>query len=112
VFDVLQADGHNLTREPYSARRILLNEIASASRGSVVPSRRTGPAWIPQWCSRRQQKLGLEGIVCKHLDSKYTPGLRSQDWVKTPPVGVSFRSAVISAGQGHIAVQDVCRARG
>lgn len=36
VFDVLQADGHNLTREPYSARRILLNQIASASRGSVV----------------------------------------------------------------------------
>jgi bifunctional non-homologous end joining protein LigD len=29
-------------------------------------------------------ELGLEGIVCKHLDSKYTPGLRSQDWIKTP----------------------------
>ena len=29
-------------------------------------------------------ELGLEGIVCKHLDSRYTPGLRSRDWVKTP----------------------------
>src|SRR5215208_1787374 len=29
-------------------------------------------------------ELGLEGIVCKHLDSRYTPGIRSRDWIKTP----------------------------
>jgi class 3 adenylate cyclase len=29
-------------------------------------------------------ELGLEGIVCKHLDSTYTPGLRLRDWIKTP----------------------------
>jgi bifunctional non-homologous end joining protein LigD len=29
-------------------------------------------------------EVNLEGIVCKHLDSPYTPGLRSRDWIKTP----------------------------
>jgi bifunctional non-homologous end joining protein LigD len=29
-------------------------------------------------------EMGLEGIVCKHLDSPYTPGKRSPDWIKTP----------------------------
>ncbi|OBH88860.1 hypothetical protein A5678_00870 [Mycobacterium sp. E2733] len=29
-------------------------------------------------------ELGLEGIVCKHLDSVYTPRVRSRDWIKTP----------------------------
>ncbi|MFI5510916.1 hypothetical protein ACIA48_25920 [Mycobacterium sp. NPDC051804] len=28
-------------------------------------------------------ELGFEGIVSKHLDSIYTPGVRSRDWVKT-----------------------------
>ncbi|WP_165606425.1 hypothetical protein [Mycolicibacterium celeriflavum] len=28
-------------------------------------------------------ELGLEGIVCKQLDSTYTPGVRSRDWIKT-----------------------------
>ncbi len=29
-------------------------------------------------------EMGLEGIVCKHLDSPYTPGKRSPDSIKTP----------------------------
>jgi bifunctional non-homologous end joining protein LigD len=29
-------------------------------------------------------EMGLEGIVCKHLDSPYLPGKRSRDWIKTP----------------------------
>ncbi|RDH80174.1 hypothetical protein DVS77_04125 [Mycolicibacterium moriokaense] len=29
-------------------------------------------------------ELGLEGIVCKHLDSRYSPGSWSRDWIKTP----------------------------
>ena len=29
-------------------------------------------------------ELNLEGIVCKHLDSPYKPGIRSPRWIKTP----------------------------
>jgi hypothetical protein len=29
-------------------------------------------------------ELYFEGIVCKHLDSPYKPGVRSPHWIKTP----------------------------
>ena len=30
-------------------------------------------------------RLGLEGIIAKHLDSPYLPGSRSQFWLKIKP---------------------------
>ncbi|MGY4646533.1 non-homologous end-joining DNA ligase [Mycobacterium sp. URHB0021] len=83
VFDVLQADGRDLIREPYSARRALLEEVASTDVGVVqFPANWAGAD--PAVVLAASAELGLEGIVCKHMDSPYTPGLRSRDWIKTP----------------------------
>uniref|UniRef100_A1UB61 ATP-dependent DNA ligase-like protein n=1 Tax=Mycobacterium sp. (strain KMS) TaxID=189918 RepID=A1UB61_MYCSK len=84
VFDVLSVDGRDITRQAYASRRDHLTEIATVSTGCTVqfPSsfRDTDPATV----LAASAELGLEGIVCKHLDSQYTPGLRSRDWIKTP----------------------------
>jgi len=59
-------------------------DIASASSGRVI---RFPASWAhvdPATVLAATAELGLEGIVCKHLDSPYTPGLRSRDWIKTP----------------------------
>src|SRR5215207_2235593 len=52
VFDLLWLDGHSLMDEPYAQRR------------------------------RRLERLGLEGLVAKRLDSPYEPGRRSPAWTK------------------------------
>lgn len=79
VFDVLHRDGRSLLTTPYAERRALLDGLALAG-----PSWATTP-WFPGGgaevleASRRQ---GIEGVVAKRLDSAYTPGRRSDCWLK------------------------------
>jgi bifunctional non-homologous end joining protein LigD len=82
VFDILEADGRDLTRKPYTTRRRQLEDLADRYTRIVrVPANwtDTDPATVLE----ASAELGLEGIVCKHLDSTYTPGVRSRDWIKT-----------------------------
>jgi bifunctional non-homologous end joining protein LigD len=58
--------------------------IASSSSGRVVQFPASWSDVDPAAVLAATAELGLEGIVCKHLDSAYTPGLRSRDWIKTP----------------------------
>jgi bifunctional non-homologous end joining protein LigD len=71
----------NTTRQPYSIRRNRLADVAESTAGRTIQF----PAnWIdtePQVVLAASAELGLEGIICKHLDSRYTPGLRSRDWI-------------------------------
>ena len=82
VLDILELDGRNLTR----------SHIRGAANGSPKSPLRVA---APSFSSRRTDidpavvlaasaELGSGGIVCKHLDSTYTPGLRSRDWIKIP----------------------------
>ena len=80
VFDVLHLDGRSTRALPYRERRGLLEELAL-----------DGPAWRtpasivcerPEAFVTRVAELGLEGIVAKRLDSRYTPGRRSPAWIK------------------------------
>ena len=80
IFDVLHLDGRSTRSLPYRERRARLEEL-----------RLDGPAWRtpasvvvehPQDFVARVAKLGLEGVVAKRLDSRYTPGRRSAAWIK------------------------------
>jgi bifunctional non-homologous end joining protein LigD len=84
VFDILQFDGKDITRTPYASRRELLMDIASGSMSRVVQFPGSWTDVDPTTVLAASAELGLEGIVCKHLDSAYTPGLRSRHWIKTP----------------------------
>lgn len=82
VFDVLQINGRHLMGEPYATRRRQVDGLAERF-GRIV---RVPANWTdtdPALVLESSAELGLEGIVCKHLDSTYTPGVRSRDWIKT-----------------------------
>src|SRR6202050_3556635 len=100
IFDVLQLDGRPLLDLPYSQRRELLDELAL-----------TGPNWqTPPWfpggdfeaVRSVSVERGMEGLVAKRLDSRYTPGVRTDTWRKTK--NVHTQDAVVAGykpGQGN-----------
>ncbi len=80
VFDLLRLYGADLTTQPLSARRELLERLDLAGRHWQVP-----PVYDDGdelYSATREQ--GLEGVVSKRLDAPYLPGRRSADWLKSP----------------------------
>ena len=84
IFDLLHLDGRDLTAEPYTRRRELLEGLEL-----------DGPSWqTPGYSVGRAKELlaasaerGLEGIVLKRTDSRYSPGKRSGSWLKVKNLG-------------------------
>ncbi len=79
VFDLLYLDGRDLTGEPYTRRRELLEGLGLSGESWQTPSYATGHARELLAASAEQ---GLEGIVIKRLDSRYAPGKRNGTWLK------------------------------
>lgn len=80
VFDLLRLYSADLTSQPLSARRELLEQLDLH-----------GPHWqVPPVYEDGEQlyaatlEQGLEGVVSKRLSSPYLPGRRSADWLKSP----------------------------
>lgn len=85
-FDVLAYDGHDVTGLPYTERRSLLERLDLAGPHWQTPPAATGDG--PRALAAAE-RLGLEGVVSKRLDSPYLPGQRSAAW----------RKVKVSAGQ-------------
>ena len=79
VFDILYADGEDLTRKPLRERLRRLDE-ALTPMGSIRRSEGFPGTGVALFDAAREQ--GIEGIVAKRLDSIYQPGARSPAWVK------------------------------
>jgi bifunctional non-homologous end joining protein LigD len=78
IFDVLRLRGAHLTRWSYRERRAALHELGlDGPRWAVPPLFPDGPATY-----HAAGEHGLEGVLAKRLDSVYSPGVRSPDWVK------------------------------
>jgi bifunctional non-homologous end joining protein LigD len=79
LFDVLYLEGRSMMDRPYEERREVLESM-----------KLEGPAWqTPRYHRGKGAALlaasadqGLEGVVAKRLDSRYTPGQRSSAWIK------------------------------
>ena len=84
IFDLLYLDGHDLTAQPYSRRRELLEGLDLSGPSWQTPAYSTGQAAELLAASAEQ---GLEGIVLKRLDSSYAPGKRGGAWLKVKNVG-------------------------
>lgn len=78
VFDLLRLGDRDLTAEPWSTRRELLDHMGDTEH-VVVPPAYTG-SFDHAW--RAAEELGLEGVVAKRTDSAYAPGERSSAWLK------------------------------
>ena len=79
LFDLLLVDGHSLLSLPYTDRRAALERLDLNGDHVAVPPAFDGDPADAMAASRQQ---GLEGVVCKRLDSVYTPGRRSSAWIK------------------------------
>ncbi|MFE6286382.1 ATP-dependent DNA ligase [Streptomyces sp. NPDC057877] len=79
LFDVMHLAGRSLLRQPYARRRELLAGLGLAGPFWSTPAAITGHG---EAALRATREHGLEGLVCKRLDSLYEPGVRSRAWVK------------------------------
>jgi len=80
VFDLLRLYGADLTTQPLTARRELLDRLELSGRHWQVP-----PTYDDgQELFAATLEQGLEGVVSKRRSSPYLPGRRSKDWLKSP----------------------------
>jgi bifunctional non-homologous end joining protein LigD len=84
IFDLLYLEGRDLTGEPYSRRRELLEGLDLAGESWQTPAYSAGHASELLAASAEQE---LEGIVLKRLDSRYAPGKRGSAWLKVKNLG-------------------------
>lgn len=83
VFDLLYLDGEDLTGEPYSRRRELLEGLELSGESWQTPGHSVGHARELLAASKEQ---GLEGVMLKRVDSIYCPGKRTGTWLKVKNV--------------------------
>ncbi|MEU9351263.1 ATP-dependent DNA ligase [Streptomyces griseoloalbus] len=79
LFDVMHLDGQSLIRLPYTGRREALLNLALDGPAWSTPAAIVGHG---AQALRATLRHGLEGLVCKRLDSVYEPGVRSRAWIK------------------------------
>ncbi|MHA2315510.1 MAG: ATP-dependent DNA ligase [Candidatus Hermodarchaeia archaeon] len=80
LFDILYLDGELMIDEPYSKRRVILEEIAP--KELLVPKLVTEEDSEAEKFLKRAIESGHEGLMAKRLDSPYTPGKRGKLWFK------------------------------
>jgi bifunctional non-homologous end joining protein LigD len=83
IFDLLYLDGRDLSGEPYSRRREILEGLGLAGDAWQTPGHSVDHAEELLAASKEQ---GLEGVVLKRLDSVYAPGKRTGAWLKVKNV--------------------------
>jgi bifunctional non-homologous end joining protein LigD len=79
LFDVMHLAGRSLIARPYTERRARLLELELAGPYWSTPGALVGHG---EQALRATREHGLEGLVCKRLDSVYEPGVRSRAWIK------------------------------
>jgi bifunctional non-homologous end joining protein LigD len=93
IFDLLWYEGKNLMDLPLIDRQTILKEIFPDNDDNIRLSRvfpEDGREFF-----MAAEKLELEGIIAKKADSKYTPGIRSKEWLK---IKVHKRQEVVIGG--------------
>ena len=79
VFDILEAHGESLMRREYLERREVLETTVDTDDTIQVPPAFDGDLAAALASSA---KLGLEGVMAKKRDGRYSPGVRSRTWLK------------------------------
>jgi len=79
LFDVMHLGGQDLTALPYARRRGQLEQLGLDGPFWSTPAALVGHG---EDALRATREHGLEGLVCKRLDSAYEPGVRSRAWIK------------------------------
>jgi len=93
VFDILWYEGKNLMELPLYQRQAVLNEVLPTNDDRV----RLGKVFKASGVDffNAAERMGLEGIIAKKVDSTYAPDRRSKEWLK---IKVHKRQEVVIAG--------------
>lgn len=92
VFDLLWLDGSDLSDLPLALRKELLKDIMPDNE--LIRFSETFEVSGTE-IYQRAEALGLEGIIAKKIDSVYSPGQRTTDWLK---IKVKKRQEVVIGG--------------
>jgi bifunctional non-homologous end joining protein LigD len=79
AFDLLHLNGRDYTGEPLGKRKALLKKILPKSEAIRYTDHIVGRG-IELF--QLAEKLGLEGLMAKRMNSAYRPGTRTKDWLK------------------------------
>lgn len=84
AFDLLYADGKDLTNKSYELRHAELKRIIGKGKGRIRLSEAiyTESAGALQTFFDAEVEQGHEGVVAKRLSSGYEPGARNYNWIK------------------------------
>ncbi len=98
LFDILYREGENLVDLPYRERWQILEQ----TKGSLRAVKRRIPSDLSAGEAFAQQAYrdGHEGLIAKHLDSPYRPGVRGKAWFKIKHV-ISLDLVIVAADWGY-----------
>jgi bifunctional non-homologous end joining protein LigD len=79
VFDMLSLDGKDTKQLPLTDRKKLVKKLLGKNKTVQYCDHieNNGIAFLD-----KAKEQGLEGIIAKKMDSTYTPGIRSKEWLK------------------------------
>jgi bifunctional non-homologous end joining protein LigD len=89
--DLVELDGQLLHEVPYLERRRLLESVLE-ERARVRISqavRQPIQSWLPAW-----RAFGFEHYLAKHINSRYSPGEVSEQWLRISTAGQPERSMI------------------
>ena len=98
LFDILFCDGEVLVDCPYSERW----EILQQTKGDMAAAARSTPLSLAEAEGFAQQayRAGHEGVMVKHLASRYRPGVRGKSWLKVKHT-MSLDLVIMAADWGY-----------
>ncbi len=85
VFDVLYAEGKGQLAKTYTERRGILANVLAGAQGSVFELTESVTVTTVKEAKtlfEGYMQRGLEGMLCKRIDSHYQAGARNFNWVK------------------------------
>ena len=104
VYDLLEADGHDVRTEPLAWRRAKMEEIIANARSTVfVPSPIVSLAsWADAHTAYgRAREMCAEGLMLKRRDAAYGVGRRKGGWWKWKVQPFAVDAVMIYAQPGH-----------
>jgi len=98
LFDCLYRNGESLVDAPYLRRWQALTEVAGAI--PLVPRMLPRTVEEGEAFAGEARRQGHEGVMAKHLDSPYTPGIRGKAWFKIKHA-ISLDLVIVAAEWGY-----------
>lgn len=83
LFDLLVEHGVDITASPLQRRKAALALLFKAPRSNILPIGHLEEGG-EQLFREAVHEFHLDGVIAKHLNSRYLPGVRTAEWVKVP----------------------------